>query len=367
MTSPQVNAAIAGWLQARHRDWDIRQIALSDGGDGFLEAVQASNPGAIESHSLDVPGPLPEQSSISAEYLWHPERKQIFIEAAEIHGIRRLPDGLQGGTRATSYGVGRAVLDLARRHPQAEEIILTVGGSASTDGGMGFLQGLGWRFCDAQDQLLPEPIEAMQIAKIQRAEPAALPVGFPRLTLLSDVESPYIEAPSRFGPQKGVTLKQVVALEAAFAHVASLIDPTGSLAGKPGSGAAGGLGFGIMAAGLPGFSAMAGIDWIARETGLEAALKDADQIITGEGRFDETSLVGKGPGYLVREAARLNIPVIVVCGKSTVSDDPAANLRFLPLYAANETVTEAQMTRQSTEERMRRMLDSRADAFEVSD
>lgn len=330
LSPTEANMIIAEALQARFPAWEIQTFPLSDGGDGWLEAMASSNPDAFVSQTIEVMGPTPEQR-VQAHYLWSPKQKQVLIEAAEIHGMRRLPQGKRAPLTATSYGVGEAFRALHQRHPDVQEIILSVGGSASTDGGIGFLQALGWQFVDHHGSLISEPIGGGMLTQIARFEPVTPDGRFPQITLLTDVTTRYIDSPRLFGPQKGASPDQVTQLTHAFQRLIALLDPQTQYAQREGSGAAGGLPFGVSLR-YPRVTIQSGVQWTADATGLNRALSHADLVITGEGRFDETSLLGKGTGYLLERTEKSGIPLVICCGQSTFSAPPRENVIVLPLY-----------------------------------
>ena len=369
--SAEVNHEIETVLHQRYPHWQLQSKPLSDGGDGFLDAVVASNLAARRMRMIN-PGPLPGQRLV-CEYLWSAKEKTLFLEAAEFHGMRRMPYqnmrrmpynnsmpyNKPAGMQASSYAVGKALMALHQQHPNMRHVVLTVGGSASTDGGAGLLQALGWRFYDHQNRLIRRTMSAEQLLTVARVEPVQLPEKFPTLTLLTDVESRYKEAPSKFGPQKGITSVQVRALEKAFDRMASLLNAQ-KTARQAGSGAAGGLGFAVAVAGFREFSMQSGMDWVVKNTGLDKAIATADLIITGEGRFDQTSLLGKGPGYLLAQAKKNKIPVLVLCGQNTLplKTRLGQKTEILPLYPSAQKITRAQLTPAATRKRLRAVLKS---------
>lgn len=332
MTPDEANRLIAGTLAARFPAWNIETIPMSDGGDGWLESIRHSGANTRE-QTVNVTGPLPGRH-VDAKILLGKSR--VYIEAAEIHGIRRLSDNQTGGLAATSYGVGEALMQLLRQHPETGEVVISVGGSASTDGGLGFLQALGWRFYNGDNREITDILNGGNIHQIDRIKPAGLPENFPKITLLTDVETKYTDAPRIFGPQKGVAGQDIHSLVQAFEKAARLINA--GLAERPGSGAAGGLGYGIMAA-FPDVTVESGIGWTARETALNRLIEQADLVITGEGRFDDTSLMGKGTGHVIRLAKKRGIPAVVVCGQTAFEESPAKHLTLIPLQASGTPIT----------------------------
>jgi glycerate kinase len=315
-------------------------IPVADGGEGTLDAAVGSG---FTRRSTTVTGPTGQP--ITAEFAVRGE--EAVIEMAAASGLAVLPgfgDGSAPSTEtaksSTSLGTGeliRAALDLGCRH-----IILGVGGSANTDGGAGVLQGLGAVLLDAEGNELPGGGAAL--ARLDRIDFSNLDVRLEvtEFVLASDVDNPLLGrtgAAAIFGPQKGATPDDVASLDAALAHfVQVLANEIGSeaqdAAQAPGAGAAGGVGYIAIAA--LGAARRPGIDVVLEFTELEQRLASADLVITGEGSLDEQSLLGKTPMGVARAAARSGIPVIAVCGRSTLSPEQLSESGFESVHALTE-------------------------------
>lgn len=315
-------------------------IPVADGGEGTLDAAVGSG---FTRRSTTVTGPTGQP--ITAEFAVRGE--EAVIEMAAASGLAVLPgfgDGSAPSTEtaksSTSLGTGeliRAALDLGCRH-----IILGVGGSANTDGGAGVLQGLGAVLLDAEGNELPGGGAAL--ARLDRIDFSNLDVRLEvtEFVLASDVDNPLLGrtgAAAIFGPQKGATPDDVASLDAALTHfVQVLTNEIGSeaqdAAQAPGAGAAGGVGYIAIAA--LGAARRPGIDVVLEFTELEQRLASADLLITGEGSLDEQSLLGKTPMGVARAAARSGIPVIAVCGRSTLSPEQLSESGFESVHALTE-------------------------------
>ncbi|MGO4473365.1 glycerate kinase [Arthrobacter sp. M-10] len=315
-------------------------IPVADGGEGTLDAAVGSG---FTRRSTTVTGPTGQP--ITAEFAVRGE--EAVIEMAAASGLAVLPgfgDGSAPSTEtaksSTSLGTGeliRAALDLGCRH-----IILGVGGSANTDGGAGVLQGLGAVLLDAEGNELPGGGAAL--ARLDRIDFSNLDVRLEvtEFVLASDVDNPLLGrtgAAAIFGPQKGATPDDVASLDAALTHfVQVLANEIGSeaqdAAQAPGAGAAGGVGYIAIAA--LGAARRPGIDVVLEFTELEQRLASADLVITGEGSLDEQSLLGKTPMGVARAAARSGIPVIAVCGRSTLSPEQLSESGFESVHALTE-------------------------------
>jgi len=272
----------------------------------LLDAVLP--PGMLRER-LQVTGPLGDP--VSAELGWVDPETAIF-ESATACGIRLLrPDQLDP-LRTTTRGVGELIWEAAERG--AKSVVVGLGGSATVDGGTGMARGLGWTFRDSSGAVLPEGGGAL-------ADLAALGGGWSlsaRVTGLADVTTPLVGADGAalvFGPQKGATPEGVRRLAQGLERLAQRAADHGrpDLATLSGGGAAGGLGAGLVF--FAKAQLMAGAEWVLSRVGFDAALAKADLVLTGEGSFDRTSLVGKASGEVVRRAQAAKKRLAVVAGK----------------------------------------------------
>jgi glycerate kinase len=304
MTARAAAAALArGWLSARPGDEVIR-LPLADGGEGTLDVLAATVPGARWRRSL-VTGPGGDP--VNCRWLMLPGRVAV-AELARASGLTLLarPDPLGAHTIGLGEILGRA-LDAG-----ASRILAGLGGSASTDGGTGALTALGARFADAAGRPLPPGGGAL--AALAGADLARLrPPPARGVACLADVTAPLLGprgAAAVFGPQKGADGAQVARLETGLARLAAVL---GGDPGAPGAGAAGGTGYGLAAAW--GATIAPGAPELCRLAGLDQALAGADLVITGEGRFDPTSLTGKTTGTVLAAAAAAGVPAALVAGQ----------------------------------------------------
>ncbi len=301
-SAPAAAALAEGWRDARGGD-EITCVPLADGGEGTLDVLAAAEPGA-RWHRARVSGPGGQ--AVSSCWLELPGRTAV-VELARASGLPLLasPDPLRAHTTGTGELIGRA-LDAG-----AGRIVLALGGVASTDGGTGALAALGARFTDAAGGWLAAGGGAL--AGLASADLSALRPPPPGgVTCLTDVTAPLLGplgAAAVFGPQKGAGPGQVTALEAGLARLAQVLggDPA-----APGAGAAGGTGYGFMTAW--GAVIVPGAAELCRIAGLDAALGRADLVITGEGRYDRTSMAGKVTGTVLAAAAAARVPAALVAG-----------------------------------------------------
>lgn len=296
-------ALARGWLAHRPGD-DVRLVPLADGGEGTVDAFAAALPDA-ERRTVTVPGP--DGRAVSAAWLLLPDGAAV-LELAQSSGLplMRAPDPLGAHT----YGLGavaRAALDAG-----ATRLVVGLGGSASTDGGTGALRALGLRLRDARGRDLPLGGAALTDL-VQFDTTGLIPAPPGGTQLLVDVTAPLIGpagAAAVFGPQKGAGPVDVAVLDAALRRFAEL---AGGDPDEAGAGAAGGTAYGL--ATLWGARITPGASTIAELVGLVDALAGADVVLTGEGRFDETSLTGKVVGSLLESAAAAGVRVGLAAGQ----------------------------------------------------
>jgi glycerate kinase len=329
----------AGFRTAGPGPLEVLRIPVADGGEGTLDAAVGSG---FTRRSAVVSGPTGRP--LTAEFAVR--GREAVIEMAAASGLAVLPGaGNADGTgspdsatarAATSLGTGeliRAALDAGCR-----QIILGVGGSANTDGGAGVLQGLGAILFDAAGNELPGGGAAL--ADLDSIDFSGFDsrLDEARFILASDVDNPLLGlegAAAIFGPQKGATPADVRALDGALANfVRVLADEIGPralrAADAPGAGAAGGVGFAAIAA--LAATRRPGIDVVLEFTELADRLAGADLVITGEGSLDEQSLLGKTPMGVARAAALAGVPVMAVCGRTTLTPEQQKESGFRQVY-----------------------------------
>ncbi|MGE8550420.1 MAG: glycerate kinase [Acinetobacter calcoaceticus] len=284
---------------------------MADGGEGTLEAVLEVCKG--EWREKTVIGPLGKPAQ--AKWGWLEKQKIAMIEMAQASGIQLVPPSERDACQSTTFGTGQLILDAL--DAGAKDIILTVGGSATNDGGTGLLTALGARLLDSEQHVLPAGGLALSnLSKIDLThfDPR---IQQTRFLLAADVTNPLCGpngASYIFGPQKGATPAQVKSLDAALVHFA---DVSAQLLGfdkrdEAGSGAAGGLGFAAKSYLNAEFKA--GVEVVAELNQLAHKISNADWVITGEGKFDRQTLNGKTVFGVSRVAKMKNVPVIVIAG-----------------------------------------------------
>ncbi|GAA1730040.1 glycerate kinase [Microcella frigidaquae] len=305
-----------GWQRIRPDD-ALLLVPQADGGEGTLDAIAAARPDA-RWRTAEVAGPTGEPHT--ARWLLLPGGQAV-VEVAESCGITLLPRDASGNPRlaaltASTRGLGETLV--AALDAGAEGVTIALGSSASTDGGLGALAALGLQLRDAAGATLPDGGGAL--GALAAIDDTGLRAAPPRgVTLLTDTTARLTGlegAAVVFGPQKGAGPADVALLDAGLARAATLAG--GSEHVRPGAGAAGGTAWGFLR--YWGASIRSGAETVAAITGLDQALEGADLVITGEGRFDATSLRGKVVGSAIERAGAAGVDVAIVAGQA----DPAA-------------------------------------------
>jgi glycerate kinase len=302
MTAREAGDAIAeGWRAVRPQD-QITILPMADGGEGTLDILHQTTPASRVISVGDVTGPdgRPQPSHFLAL-----DDTTVVVELAVASGITQMES--LDALGATTRGLGETIHHAITRG--FAHIVVALGGSASTDGGLGALQALGLRV-STQTGEPPSP-GGGHLAEIVSVDVSRLARPSGSVTILRDTTAAFLDAPSMFGPQKGATAHDIELLSRGFRH---LLEITGdkSVYLEPGSGAAGGTGWGLGF--FLGATIRDGAAMVAELVGLTSALDDADLIITGEGKLDATSLTGKVTGQIITLAKAHNVPVAIVAG-----------------------------------------------------
>ncbi|MFB8387252.1 glycerate kinase [Microbacterium sp. NPDC055910] len=317
-----------GWRSVRPDD-AVLLVPQADGGEGTLDALAASMPAARWVETGAVTGP--DGSPARGRYLLLADGTAC-VELALTSGLplMRALDPVGATTRGVGEVIAQVLADGAR------SVLLGLGGSASTDGGAGALAALGLRLLDERGRPVVDGAGGLlAVRSIDRTHLIAPPPG--GIRLLCDVTAPLLGprgAAATFGPQKGATQDQIAGLERALLRLADAAGASDAARSLPGAGAAGGTAFGFTE--FWGATIEPGAATISRLTGLDDALTDADVVVTGEGRFDATSLTGKVVGAVLASAGRKDVRAIVVAG-SVRSVAPGATTLSLCELAGGET------------------------------
>ena len=325
LTSAQAAQAIAAGVLHAWPGSEVMLKPMADGGDGFLDTLVAARGGRRTEHQ--VRGPLGAPVTASIGWLTGPAGESAVIELASTCGLTLVPSpGPASAGRAGTRGLGE-LLRLAMAH-RPVSVLVGLGGSASTDGGAGAAQALGYRLLDrAGAEVGPGGLGLVELDRIEVAA-AAPELRLVQLVAAYDVTNPLLGddgAAAIYGPQKGADPLTVRELERGLRRLAAVADRDlgrSDAASFPGAGAAGGAGFGLVR--FCGSELEPGVSLVARAVGLDQALDRCRVVFTGEGRFDLQSLEGKATGEVARRAAQRGLPCLVLAA----SADPEAVSRL---------------------------------------
>jgi glycerate kinase len=319
-------AGVARHLAAGIRDEDprilVRLCPIADGGEGTVAAAIAAG---WQARRVTVEGP----TGLPVEATYAVDGERAVIELAESCGLQRLPGGRPAPWAASTYGLGQTIS--AAVDSGVTQIVVGLGGSASTDGGAGMLQALGGMVLDRHGD--PVRRGARHLGSITTVDlsGARTRLADVRLVAACDVTNTLLGpdgAAHIFGPQKGFRSDDLLVAEAGLDACARAVSRTArsDFSTQPGAGAAGGAGFALLALGA---IFRRGIDVVANLTALEREITGADLVVVGEGSLDAQSLAGKGPFGVARLASAVGVPVIAVVGRNSLSLDQTAGSGLL--------------------------------------
>lgn len=318
LTGFEFCSAVEEGLQHVFEDAEIIKMPLADGGDGTIDVVKHYIHG--EKITITVNDPL--FRPISAVYLYAAENHIAYIEMAEASGLKLLEDADRNCMNTTTFGTGELIADALERG--AKEIILGIGGSATNDGGMGMANALGYKF-KADFSLELEPIGS-NLDKVRSIDASNIHplLADAQFKIACDVSNPFYGingAAKIYAAQKGASEEEIEILDKGLKNFAKVALDTYNinLQKIKGSGAAGGIGGGAIIF-LRG-ELTSGIDLVKELAHFDAAIADADWIITGEGQLDEQTLSGKTINGVVASAQKHKIPVAALCGSVSISID----------------------------------------------
>jgi len=332
----EVAEQIAAGLQNELLKAEIRLLPIADGGEGTASIICAATEG--EWQSCEVRAPLGDL--VWARYCAIANGATAVMEMSQASGLWRVPTKLRDPLAANSFGTGQMLLAAAARG--ASEIIIGLGGSATNDGGFGMARALGFAFFDENKVELTGAVsDLLRLAQIKAPEGLRLP----RITVAADVRNPLLGprgATRVFGRQKGASAEQLDLLEEALTRLADVVarDHGFDHRAAEGAGAAGGLGFGLLS--FCSAEVRSGFEVVAEAIGLEAAVRRADVVITGEGRLDAQTLEGKAPAGVAQLARKHGKKIYAIVGSIDGEEDVRALFDgILMLVHADHSVEEA--------------------------
>lgn len=341
LSSMEAGMAIKDGILAAKPDAEVIVKPLADGGEGTTDAlIEGMNGERID---LTVTGPM--HTPVDAYYGYLKDTNTAVMEMASAAGITLVPDSEKNPLLATSYGVGEMINDAIQRG--CRNFIIGIGGSVTNDGGIGMLKALGVRFLDENGEDAGEG--GQTLAKVARIDVSGMNPLLKEchIQVACDVNNPLCGENGStyvYGPQKGVTEDMKKTLDEAMAHFARVTSETleNDYMNTPGAGAAGGLGYAFLA--YTGAALTPGIELILDAVGLEEELSGADVVVTGEGRLDFQTAMGKAPVGVARLAKKYNAKVIAFAG-SVTKEATACNKEgidaFFPILRGVCTLAEA--------------------------
>lgn len=311
LTAQEACDALERGIKKRRPKSTIQKFPLADGGEGTLEVIQQAHGGTWI--SVDVQDPLFRK--IQAEYLWLADQKMAYIEMSRASGLMLLTAKERNPGLTSSIGTGELIL--AAIEKGAEKIVLTLGGSATNDAGIGMAHALGYRFLDAKGkELKPIGKELGNVTQIV-SSPLSEKLKSIEFFVITDVQNPLAGdsgAAHVFAKQKGATITLIKQLDKGLINIGNLLDGLAgySISAQSGAGAAGGLGAGAVY--FLGAKMSLGAEWVLDKLHIDRAIRKADYVITGEGKVDGQSWAGKLVSQVLQRADKQFKQTLIVCG-----------------------------------------------------
>lgn len=341
LSSIEAGQAIAEGIRKADAKADVGIRPLADGGEGTVEALVCGMNGTLQ--HVKVTGPLGEP--VVCEYGIIDETKTAVIEMSGAAGITLVPDAKKNPLYTTTYGVGEVIRDAIEKG--CRRFIVGIGGSATNDGGIGMLQALGYGFLNKDGQQVP--FGAIGLKELETiTDTYVLPeLAECEFKIACDVTNPLCGengCSAVYGPQKGANPSMIMEMDKWLRYYAALAREKFPKANpnEPGTGAAGGLGFAFLT--FTNAVLESGIKIVLEETKLESYVKGADVVVTGEGRLDFQTAMGKAPVGVAGLAKKFDIPVLAFAG-SVTKDATECNKNgidaFFPILRGISTLEEA--------------------------
>ncbi|MFW5980048.1 MAG: glycerate kinase [Halanaerobiales bacterium] len=311
LTAMEVASSLKRGLAKVNSSFNIKLLPMADGGEGTVKSLVNATNGKI--FTKMVTGPLGNE--VEAFFGMLGDKKTAVIEMAAASGLPLVPEDKRDPTKTTTYGTGELIKEALNKG--SSKIIIGIGGSATTDCGIGMAQALGAKFLDKSGNEVGFGGE--NLIKIQHIDLSELDKRLNNIEIqvACDVDNPLYGkdgAAYVYGPQKGASKKDVKKLDKGLRHIARVIenDLNKKIANVPGAGAAGGLGAGLLA--FLNAVLKPGIDIVIEASKIKEKMNDIDLVITGEGKLDAQTVAGKTPVGVARVARDKNIPVIAIAG-----------------------------------------------------
>ena len=344
MSSLEAGEAISKGIRKAHKDADVEIRPLADGGEGTVEALSIGMGGRLI--NVDVTGPAGK--SINAVYGIVDSSKTAIIEMSQAAGITLVSGDEKNPLHTTTFGVGEIIKDAIKNG--CRHFVVGIGGSATNDCGIGMLQALGYEFLDKDGKQVGFGAAGVRDIVTIKDENVIKELAECYFRVASDVNNPLcgeLGCSAIYGPQKGATKEMVADMDGwlnAYSKIVKEKYPTAD-SEYPGTGAAGGLGYAFL--NFTNSKLESGIKIILDETKLEEYVKDADIVVTGEGRLDHQTVMGKAPVGVANIAKKYNKKVIAFSG-SVTEDAGVCNEHgidaFFPILRRIVTLEEAMQT-----------------------
>lgn len=350
LTSAEAGEAAAEGLRSVSPECDVVCMPVADGGEGILDVLMRTIGG--QEILISAHGPLLEPQD--TRYGISKDGQTAFIEMASISGLPLVPPEMRNPMLTTTYGTGELIRNALERG--CRNFIIGIGGSATNDAGIGMLQALGFRFLDigGNEVGIGNGEALLQIASIE-TDAVHPGLSSSRFTIACDVQNPFHGldgAAYIFAPQKGADEKMVKMLDEGLRNFAGIIYRTTGqdIANYPGAGAAGGMGGSLLA--FMNAELKPGIRLMLDTMEFGTKIKGADLIITGEGRADKQTLMGKVPTGILDEAKKQNIPVVLIAG-SIGDEEELLRAGFKGVFSINPPLTPLEKAMQPEYARIR--------------
>ena len=319
VSSVQAGEAVKSGIEAINKSINVEVVPFADGGEGTLEAILGDNPRVTCSITF------PDGREGISEYGIRSDGTAV-IESAKAVGLNLIALDKHDPFVLSSYGLGQLVLDAYSRG--VRKFIVSLGGSGTNDGGVGMLSALGVKFYDEMGKVVSTLDELRGLASIEIPDDVSMMLNSCEFTAASDVTNPLCgqQGASRvFGPQKGLIESRIQEADEilhGYALLADLINGTNCV-DAAGAGAAGGLGFALLS--FMKAKLVSGAQAVISANDIENKIKNADLVITGEGKVDQQTLMGKGIGIIKDLASKYNKQLLILCGKLEDADWLADN------------------------------------------
>lgn len=329
LTSLQVADSVQKAVRQVCPSCDVVKVNVADGGEGTMEALQQTLGGTKE--MIPVLDPLGRR--IMAGYVILEDNRTAVIEMSAASGLPLLLPSERDPMKTSTYGTGEMICDALNRG--CRKFLVGIGGSATNDAGMGVLAALGYRFKDADGQILPPVGGSLQKVSVIETDAVHPALSETEFIVACDVTAPLYGpegAAYVFAPQKGADLQMVEQLDEGLRHFSQVAAEVcgADSSSLQGSGAAGGLGYAFRQ--FLDARLERGVDMVLDAIGFDQIISGADLIITGEGKVDSQTLTGKTPFGVAQRAHRQNIPVVAIGGCVQISQEDASEAGFAGVY-----------------------------------